>query len=66
MFGDWLRNERLNRGMSQSELAKILNLSYVIISKYENGHKFPSLKAQKRIANYFNITIEELRMMKGD
>ena len=65
MFGQWLKNERLNRGMSQKELASELKLSYVIINKYENNHRFPSLQAQKKISKYFGISIEQLRKMEG-
>ena len=65
MFGEWLRNERLNRGMSQKELAKAIGLTYVVISNFENGYKFPSIRSIGLIAKYFGISIEEIRKMEG-
>ena len=46
--------------LSQAELGKILNLSQKAISRYENHSAEPDLNTIKKIANYFNVTIDYL------
>ena len=51
---------RKKNGLSQTELGKILNLSQKAISRYENGSAEPDLKTIKKIATFFNVTIDYL------
>lgn len=37
MLGNWLQRKRLDRGLTQSQLAKELGMSQAAISAYENG-----------------------------
>jgi transcriptional regulator with XRE-family HTH domain len=43
-FGRYLQGYRVQQDMPQSEAATLLGISVAMLSKYENGHKLPSLK----------------------
>lgn len=54
-----LRLIRINKGISQIELAHILHVSQASISYYENGGGF-NLKHLFMICKYFDITPNDL------
>lgn len=51
---------RMEKGLSQRELANALNFSAGIIGLYETGKRTPSLKNAKIIANYFDVALEDI------
>lgn len=55
-----LRELRLEKGVSQIEIAKILNMSKMAISHWENGNSEPSIEQLKVLARYFDVTIDYL------
>lgn len=52
-FKDILRSLRIEKGISQEQLAKDINFSLSIVNKWENGKKSPSVEAVKILAKYF-------------
>lgn len=48
---------RKQAGMTQSELAKKLNVTPQVISQYERGVKVPKFETRKRIADALNISV---------
>jgi putative transcriptional regulator len=64
MGGDHLKNRleeiRRERGIKQEELADILEVSRQTIGSLENGRYNPSIILAFKIANYFNMRIEEI------
>ena len=60
MLGDKIKLYRENKKMTQSDIAKILEVSAGTISKYESGSLEPSIESLKRLANLFEISIDEL------
>lgn len=48
------------KNMSQAELANIAGVSQAFMSYVLAGYKTPSVAVLKRIADYFNITVDEL------
>lgn len=62
--GDNLKNRleeiRKKRGIKQEELADILRVSRQTIGSLENGRYNPSIILAFKIANYFNMSIEEI------
>ena len=54
MLGSRIRELREERGLTQEELGKILNLTKGNISKYESNKLEPNIETIKLIANYFN------------
>lgn len=51
---------RGERGLSQEELARTLEVSRQTISSLENGRYNPSIQLAFKIARYFEKTIEEI------
>lgn len=51
MIGTILRNMRLNAGLSQKQLAKMLNLADTTISSYERENSQPDFETIVKIAN---------------
>ena len=60
MLGDKIKLYRENKKMTQKDIAKILEVSAGTISKYESGSLEPSIESLKRLANLFEISIDEL------
>ena len=46
--------------MTQKDIAEILGVEPATISKYEAGTIEPSIESLKRLAETFNITVDEL------
>lgn len=59
-----LQELRKQKGLTQEELAEILFVSRTAISKWESGRGCPSIDSLKAIAEFFNITIDELLSSK--
>ena len=50
---------RTARGISQEALAREIGVSQVFIVYMENGYKEPSIKVLRRLANYFNCSMDD-------
>ncbi len=59
-FGNFLYKLRTEKGLTQSELGKMLGVSDAAISKWENGEAMPRLAKLQQLANIFNISVNEL------
>ncbi len=61
---DYLKNRleeiRKERGITQEELAKILEVSRQTVGSLENGRYNPSIILAFKIARYFEMTIEDI------
>ena len=55
MFGDELKKARLEKGLSQEQLAFEAELDRTYISHLENNHKSPTLDVVFRIADALGI-----------
>lgn len=60
MFGDRLKKLREDQGMTQYELAELLNVSRQSIGGYENDNVDPGIDTLVKIANIFNISLDYL------
>lgn len=60
MFSTRLKELRIKKQISQSDLALELNLSNRTISMYEQGNSEPNVETLIRIANYFDVTTDFL------
>ena len=63
-FGKWLKEQRLDNALSQRELAEKLSIDVVSVNFLENDKHFPSIKTLKKIADFFNVPVAELRKME--
>lgn len=59
-FGTNLRRLRLNRKLTQDQLALLLKVSKSRISMYENGNREPSFEMLETIADFFNVDMNSL------
>ena len=59
-FNKKLQELRKENGITQEELSKILYVSRTAVSKWESGRGYPNLDSLKRIAEYFNVTVDQL------
>ncbi len=60
MFSDKLKSLRKKRGLTQSELAKQLNIGTSTIGMYESNIRKPSYSVLLDISNFFNVSIDYL------
>jgi putative transcriptional regulator len=55
-----VREQRIQREMSQAELAAALGVSRQTIISIENGRYLPSLPLAFRIARFFDLTVDKM------
>ena len=59
-FGRKLREIRLQRQLSQEELAQLLGTSKQVISRYENGQRSPKISVAQRYADILGVPLAVL------
>ena len=60
MLSIQLINLRKQNKLSQSQLAKELNISASALGMYEQGRRMPSLDILVRISEYFHVSLDYL------
>ena len=60
IFGKRLKDLRLEKNLSQKELAKQINVGKSIISGWEIGENNPTLPSLIAIADFFDVSIDYL------
>ena len=59
-FGSILKSLRINRSLTQTELANKLGISYSTISMYERSQRQPDFETLEAIADFFNVDMDYL------
>lgn len=59
-LGKRIKFLREERELSQLELAKILNISNSTLSQYEAGNRIPGDDIKRKIAEYFDVSLDYL------
>ena len=59
-FGEILKKIRLEKGLSQEELGKILGTTKQVISRYETNQRTPKITAVEEYAKKLNVPVTEL------
>lgn len=59
-FSDRIKKLRAKSGLSQSELASRINISKSALAMYETGKREPNFEIVKRMANFFDVSIDYL------
>lgn len=59
-FQERLRTLRKEHNLTQKTLAEHLNYGYTAISNYESGKNKPSINDLKKIASFFNVSLDYL------
>ena len=60
MFGERLKTLREDRDLKQKDLAKFIGVSDRTIGMYEQERREPDFEILKKIADYFNVTVDYL------
>ncbi len=60
VFGNFLYTLRTEKKLSQAELGKLLGVTNKAVSKWENGTAKPNTKLIPKIAEIFEVSVEEL------
>jgi transcriptional regulator with XRE-family HTH domain len=60
IFGDILKELRIDSGLTQDEFAEKFNISGTAISKYETGEREPNFDLLIKLADYFNVSVDYL------
>lgn len=55
-----LKMIRKARGMTQLDLAKAANISFMSVHRYESGERVPSVDIASRIAAALGCTVDDL------
>lgn len=59
-LGQRLKNERLNKGMTQTEAAKALGISNVVLNRYEKNERLPDIETIRKLAGFYNVSCDYL------
>ncbi len=65
-FGIKLKNLREMKGESQTELAKVLDVSPQMVSKLENGKSQPTAATLTKLAEHFKTSVDEMLGIKNN
>lgn len=60
MLGEKIKIYRENKNMTQYEIAEILGVKPTTVSKYESGTLEPNIESLKKLAELFEVSIDEL------
>ncbi len=60
ILGENIARLRKERGMTQEDLARELNVSYQAVSKWENSVSAPDISNIKQLAQFFGVSIDML------
>lgn len=66
MFGEKLKELRIQKNLSQKQLASILSVHKATISLYESNSRFPSIDILKATARYFHVSTDYLLEIKSN
>ena len=59
-FSERLQTLRKEKGLSQEQLAELLNVSRQAVSKWESGQTYPEIDKLIKLSDLFNITVDDL------
>lgn len=59
-LGKRIKFLREEKELSQLEFSKVLNISNSTLSQYEAGNRMPGDEIKKKIAEYFNVSLDYL------
>ncbi|MBT1278919.1 helix-turn-helix transcriptional regulator [Thermoanaerobacter sp. CM-CNRG TB177] len=60
MLGERIRKARLAKGLTQKQLAEMLNITDATVNRYEKGIRKPDPEMLKAIADVLNVSIDYL------
>ena len=64
--GENIKRKRLEKNLTQEEVATHLGVSFQSVSKWERGDSYPDIELLPSIAHYFGISLDELLGFRAD
>jgi predicted ATPase/transcriptional regulator with XRE-family HTH domain len=64
-FGEWLRRQRMGKGMTREQLANQIGCAIITLRKIESEERRPSGQIVERIAEIFNIPTNERKKFQS-
>lgn len=65
-FGNYIFRKRIDAGLSQSQVARLLGVSDKAVSKWENGKSKPKTSILRKLSELYQVSLEDLFMMKEE
>ncbi|HHT44800.1 MAG TPA: helix-turn-helix transcriptional regulator [Fastidiosipila sp.] len=62
----YIRYLRKKNHLTQSQLADILGVTQTSVSQWESGRNFPDIKTARRLADYFDTTLDLIMSHSSD
>lgn len=59
-IGFFLSNKRKEKGLTQSQLAELLNVSHQAVSRWERGENLPDVLKLVELAKMYNVTVDDI------
>lgn len=59
-LGNRLKQARINKGLSQADVAEFLHISRQSISRWETGKTYPDIDNLVELSRYYEVSIDEL------
>ncbi|RDY28102.1 XRE family transcriptional regulator [Romboutsia weinsteinii] len=59
-IGEVIKSLRRNKNLTQEQLANFIGVSTPAVSKWEKGLSYPDILILPKLANFFDVTIDEL------
>lgn len=60
IFGERVKTLRIKKNIKQSELGKIVGLTYTAISDIERGRRTTTMEKLDALADYFEVSVDYL------
>lgn len=60
MYAERIKKIRTEKGKTQTEIAKVLDISYQAYAHYEKGRREPTPDQLIKLADYYGITVDYL------
>lgn len=60
VFGNFIKERRKEKGMTQKALAEKVSVTDKAISRWENGHGFPDIESLEPLADALEVSLWEL------
>lgn len=55
-----IKKLRINQGLTQRQLAEMVNVEQTAVSKWETGVSVPSRETEIKLAEIFNVSLDQL------
>lgn len=66
MFSSRIKELRLYKNLTQSELAQAIDITQSDVSKYERGQLEPNIRTIRQICSFFNVSADFLLGLEDD